>query len=159
MESAAGSEEEATISTAVSVTAGGFDTRAEITPYVLGSSGRGEVRHYTKGIAIAVNQVGFLPKGLTPTVEGRPKVSRRCATDPFPRSWRFNNIASDASRISPTVFKPAVVSAFRTLVENRTFSMGVSSGSSGAGYSIGPATASRAKRSARRRSRFAWNAC
>ncbi len=45
--SGAGSEEEETISTAVSVTAGGFDTRAEITPYVLGSSGRGEVRHYT----------------------------------------------------------------------------------------------------------------
>ena len=52
------------------------------------------MRHYRrKGFAIAANQVGFLPKGLTPSVEGRPNVSRRCATDPFPRSWRFNNIA------------------------------------------------------------------
>src|SRR5450631_1142105 len=86
-----------------------------------------------KGHCNRRNQVGFLPKGLTSTVEGRPKVSRRCATDPFPRSWRLNNVASDAARISPTVFTPAVVRAFRTLVENPTFSMGVSSGSSGAG--------------------------
>src|SRR5450631_2830591 len=42
-------------------------------------------------------------------------------------------VASEASRISPTVFHPAAVRAFRILVENRTFSMGVSSGSSGAG--------------------------
>src|ERR1700724_3271477 len=60
-------------------------------------------------------------------------VSRREVTEPGPRSCRPNSVASEASRISPTVFHPVAVTAFLILVENRTFSMGVSSGSSGAG--------------------------
>jgi hypothetical protein len=54
-------------------------------------------------------------------------------TNPFPRSCKFNSVVSDASRIWPTFFQPTVVRAFRILVENRTFSMGVSSDSSDAG--------------------------
>ncbi len=65
--------------------------------------------------------------------DGRPSVSRREVTEPGPRSCRPNSVASEASRISPTVFHPTAVTAFLILVENRTFSMGVSSGSSGAG--------------------------
>jgi hypothetical protein len=100
------------------------------------------------GIVKLANQAGFLPNGLTPSVDGRPKVPRRCATELSPQFCKLKSVAADASRISPIVFILAALSAFRILVENRTFSMGVSSGSSGAGCSIGPATASRAKRSA-----------
>jgi hypothetical protein len=50
----------------------------EITPYVwVHPMRRGEGTIGLKGFAIAVSQPGFLPKGLTPTVEGRPNVSRR----------------------------------------------------------------------------------
>src|SRR6202051_4394977 len=84
------------------------------------------------------NQAGFLPKGLTPSHDGRPSVSRRKVTEPGPRSCRPNSVASEASRISPTVFHPTAVTAFLILVENRTFWMGVSAGSAGAGESIGP---------------------
>ena len=86
-----------------------------------------------RGLGNSANQTGLLLNGLTPSVDGKPKVSRRCATEPSPRSWRLSSVASDASRTSPTVFRPAALSAFRTLVEKRTLSMGVSSGSSGAG--------------------------
>jgi hypothetical protein len=50
--------------------------------------------------------------GLTPSRDDRPKVSRRCVTDPDPRSGRPSNISSEASRTSPTVLKPAPDSAF-----------------------------------------------
>jgi hypothetical protein len=85
------------------------------------------------GFGNSANQTGLLPNGLTPSVDGKPKVSRRCATEPGPRFWRLSSVASDISRTSSTVFRPAALSAFRTLVENRTFAMSVSSGSSGVG--------------------------
>jgi hypothetical protein len=62
------------------------------------------------------------------------RAGEREVTEPGPRSCRPNSVASEASRISPTVFHPTAVTAFLILVENRTFSMGVSSGSFGAGY-------------------------
>ena len=52
-------------------------------------------------------QVGFLLKGLTPSQDGRPSVSRRCETEPRPKSGKLSNISSDASRTLPTVLKPA----------------------------------------------------
>ena len=38
------------------------------------------------GIVKSANQVGFLPDGLTPSVDGNPRVSRIWATEDFPRS-------------------------------------------------------------------------
>jgi hypothetical protein len=76
---------------------------------------------------------GFYPPGRTPSVEGRPSFSRRWAREPGPRSGKLRSVASEVSRISPTVFMPAALSALRIPVENRTLSMRVASGSSGAG--------------------------
>jgi hypothetical protein len=93
-------------------------------------------RHHLIGFVGIVCHLpfAFSPEaGRTPSVDGSPSVSRRWATEPFPRSGRPKSVASEASRISPTVFQPAAVTAFRILVENRTLSRGVSSGSSGAG--------------------------
>ena len=45
-------------------------------------------------------------------------MSARCK--PIPRSCRPKSVASEASRISPTVVQPAEVNAFRTLVERPT---------------------------------------
>jgi hypothetical protein len=45
---------------------------------------------------------GPLPDGLTPSVDGKPKVSRRCATELCPRSCRLSSVLSEASRTSPT---------------------------------------------------------
>ena len=56
--------------------------------------------------------------GRTPSVDGRPSVSRRSATEPRPRSGKLSNISSDASRTLPTVLKPAAASAFRMHVGN-----------------------------------------
>jgi hypothetical protein len=56
--------------------------------------------------------------GLTPSHDGRPRVSRRCASEPWPRSGKLSNILSDASRTSPTVLKPAAASAFSMRVGN-----------------------------------------
>lgn len=86
-----------------------------------------------EGLAICCNQVGFLPFGLSARAGGSPRVSRRRAIEPAPRSRKLSSVASDASRISPTVFKPAALSALLILVENRMLSIGVSSGSPGAG--------------------------
>ena len=47
------------------------------------------------------NHPGFLPKGLTPSVEGRPSVSRRWATEACPKSGRASNALPDISRTSP----------------------------------------------------------
>jgi hypothetical protein len=58
------------------------------------------------------SQAGFLPRGLIPSVDGRPSVSRRWATEAFPKSGRLSNASSDVSRTSPTVFRPAANSAF-----------------------------------------------
>src|SRR3984957_169769 len=50
--------------------------------------------------------------GLTPSPDGRPKVSRRSVTDPGPRSGKLSNRLSDASRTSPTVLRAAAENAF-----------------------------------------------
>src|SRR5258708_30363238 len=50
---------------------------------------------------------GFLLSGLTPSVDGRPSVSRRWATEVFPRSWKLSSVSSEISRTSPTVLRPA----------------------------------------------------
>jgi hypothetical protein len=76
---------------------------------------------------------GFLPKGVTPSAEGSPRVSRRWEIELGPRSCKLSRLSSDVSRTSPIVLMPAAFNAFRILVENRTCSMSVSSGSSGAG--------------------------
>ena len=65
-----------------------------------------------------------------------PSFSRKRATDPGPRSGKLRSARSEASRISPIVFIPAAFSTFRILVGNLTRSIGVRSGSSGAGSSI-----------------------
>jgi hypothetical protein len=69
--------------------------------------------------------------GLTPSQDGRPKVSRRWETESWPRSGRLSSVASDASRASPTVLMPAAESAFLIRADNRTSPIGVSSRSSG----------------------------
>jgi len=74
--------------------------------------------------------------GRTPSVDGRPSVSRRWATEPFPKSGKLSNASSDVSRTSPTVFRPAAISMFCRRAGNRTRSTGVSSGNSGVGSSI-----------------------
>jgi hypothetical protein len=81
------------------------------------------------------SQAGFLPRGLIPSVDGRPSVSRRWGTEAFPKSGRLSNASSDVSRTSPTVFRPAANSAFFIRVGNRTSRVGVLSGSSGVGSS------------------------
>jgi hypothetical protein len=85
------------------------------------------------GLAIVADQVGLVGFGLTPSVDGNTSVSRRCITEPLPRPCKLNNVALDASRISPTVLKSPAFSALRIRVEKCTFSTRVSSGSSGAG--------------------------
>src|ERR1700692_3912419 len=68
---------------------------------------------------------GFLLFGRTPSVDGRPSVSRRWATEPLPRSGKLRSVSSDVSRTSPIHFIPAAFSAFRIRLTNRTLSMGV----------------------------------
>jgi hypothetical protein len=68
------------------------------------------------GIALGVPHFFAFSPGRTPSVDAGPKVSRRWATEPGPRSGRPSSVASDASRTSPTVFQPAAVTAFRILV-------------------------------------------
>jgi hypothetical protein len=83
---------------------------------------------------------------------------RRSESEPLPKSGRLIRVSSDISRTSPTVFRSAARRAFWILVENRTRSIGISSGNSGVGATIGPAAASLPMRSSRSRSRFSWNA-
>jgi hypothetical protein len=64
---------------------------------------RGGVGPFSAGLPVLL---------LTPSQEGRPNVSRRCATERRPSFGKLTNISSDASRTSPTVFKPAAASAF-----------------------------------------------
>src|SRR5216683_8115084 len=60
----------------------------------------------------SANQAGFLPKGLTPSVDGRPNFLRRSESGPFPKSGRLISVSSDISRTSPTVFRSAARRAF-----------------------------------------------
>ena len=117
------------------------------------------IRTSLQRVRTSAIQSGFLSLDRTPSVDESPKVSLRSDTEPLPISCSLNKVASEASRISPTVFQPATVSAFRIRVENLTLWSSVSSGNSGAGYSIGPSPTSRARRSARNRSRLSENAC
>src|ERR1700720_2376292 len=87
-------------------------------------------------IVKSANQAGFLPDGPTPSVDGRPSVSRRWATEAFPKSGRLSNASSDISRTSPTVWRPAATNTLRILDGNSTSLISVSSGSSGVGSSI-----------------------
>src|ERR1700704_4423045 len=89
-----------------------------------------------EGFGVAINQAGFLLTGLTPSVDGRPKVSRRWATEVIPRAWKLSSISSDVSRTSPTVFRPADASALRIRAGSSTSLIGVASGSSGVGSNI-----------------------
>jgi hypothetical protein len=73
---------------------------------------------YTRGSApkgddFEANQrAAFLAPGLAPSNDGRPRVSRRWATEPFPKSGKLSNASPDISRSSPTVFMPGANSAF-----------------------------------------------
>jgi hypothetical protein len=78
----------------------------------------------------------YLLEGLTPSVDGKPKVSRRWANEAFPTSCKPSSISSGASRTWPTVFMPAASKAVRILGGRSTCSSGVSSGSSGVGSSM-----------------------
>jgi len=40
----------------------------------------------------------FAIDGLTPSVDGRPSLSRKCATEPGPRSWKLSNVSSEPTR-------------------------------------------------------------
>src|ERR1700730_2773442 len=71
-------------------------------------------------IVKSANQAGFLPRGLTPSVDGRPSVSRRWATEAVPKSGRANNASSDISRTCPTVFRPAATEGSPPPSRNRT---------------------------------------
>ena len=115
-----------------------------------------------------------MPNGLTPSQDARPSVSRRWATEPFPRSWKLSSVSSEISRTSPTVFRPAAANTFRMRAGSSTSPIGVSSGSSGVGSSsLGSLTSSSPSRSAdvsgaeigdripnanRRRELLAWDA-
>ena len=88
-----------------------MDLRPGAIPSAAGSGTEARRGAITKGIVKSANQAGFLPSGVTPSVDGRPKVLRRCPTEPCPRSGKLSNISSDASRTSPTVLKPAAVNA------------------------------------------------
>jgi hypothetical protein len=79
---------------------------------------------------------GFGPRGLTPSVDGRPNLSRSWATEVFPKSGSASSAASDISRTSPTVFRPAANKAFSIRVGNRISRIGVLSGSSGVASSL-----------------------
>jgi hypothetical protein len=57
-------------------------------------------------------------------------------TEPRPRSWKLSSVASFDSRISPSVRKPALESALKIRVGNRTATIGVSSGKSAEGSSM-----------------------
>src|SRR6267142_6856271 len=101
-------------------------------------AGTGQTHKTTRrGIVKSPNQAGFLPKGLTPSVDGSPNFLRRSESEPFPKFGRLIRVSSDISRTSLTVFRSAARRAFWILVENNTRSIGVSSGSSGVGASIG----------------------
>jgi hypothetical protein len=53
------------------------------------------------GLAIAVNQAGFLSNGLTASHEGKPNFLRRSESEPLPKSGRLISFSSDTSRTSP----------------------------------------------------------
>jgi 8-oxo-dGTP diphosphatase len=74
---------------------------------------------------------GFLLGGLTPSVDGKPRGSRRWATDPLPKSLKLSSVSFEISRTSPTVSRPAATSTLRIRGGNSTPLIGVSSGSSG----------------------------
>src|ERR1700724_2802875 len=91
--------------------------------------------------ALSVSPPSFLhlhpePDRSNPMVDGRPSVSRRWATEPFPKSGKLSNASSDISRTSPTVWRPAATNTLRILDGNSTSLISVSSGSSGVGSSI-----------------------
>ena len=89
-----------------------------------------------RGLGNFANQAGFLPTGLTPSVDGMPRVSRKWVTEAFPKSGRLSNASSDCSRTSPTILMPAANSAFLIRVGNRTSRIDVLSGSSGVGSEL-----------------------
>src|ERR1700687_4269192 len=69
----------------------------------------------------------------TPSEDGSPRVLRRMASELSPRSWISKIFVSGASRTSPTVLRPAAMSACCTFGGSSTFAMDMSSGSSGNG--------------------------
>ena len=69
----------------------------------------------------------------TPKEEGSPRVLRSKANQLSPRSGIRRIFLSDASRTSPTVLRPAAVSACFSFGGSSTFAMDMSSGSSGDG--------------------------
>lgn len=70
-----------------------------------------------RGIVKSTNQAGFLPKDLTPSVDGSPNFLRRSESEPFPKSGRLISVSTDISRTSPTVFRSAARRAFWILPE------------------------------------------
>jgi hypothetical protein len=80
-------------------------------------------------------QIGFPPGDRTPSHDGSPRVSRRWASDVFPRSWKLSRVSSEISRTSPTISRPAASNTVRTRAGSSTSLIGVSSGSSGLGSS------------------------
>jgi hypothetical protein len=69
----------------------------------------------------------------TPNEDGSPRVLRRRTSELSPRSWISKIFVSGASRTSPTVLRPAAMSACCTFGGSSTFAMDMSSGSSGDG--------------------------
>ena len=66
-----------------------------------------------KGDNFEANQrAAFLAPGLAPSNDGRPRVSRTWAIEPFPKSGKLSNASPDISRSSSTVFMPGANSAF-----------------------------------------------
>src|SRR5260370_19188544 len=74
---------------------------------------------------------GFLLSGLTPSVDGRPSVSRRWAAEVFPRSWQLSSVSSEISRTSPTVLRLAAANTGRMGAGHSTFWSGVAAVSPG----------------------------
>ena len=77
----------------------------------------------TRG-GLAILHAGFSPNGVTPSHDGKSKLSRRRAADAFPKSWELSSAALDASRASPTA-----ASASRTCVGKLTSVISISLGS------------------------------
>jgi hypothetical protein len=68
--------------------------------------------HLLPRCCAAITPLAHFFLGLTPSPDGKPKVSRRCVTESGPRSGKLSNMWSDASRTSPTVLKPAPDNTF-----------------------------------------------
>jgi len=102
--------------------AGRLDAECTSPPVGLWVIPLGEISNWSRRTGVDIlcppgGSAGFLPRGLRPS---RPSVSRRCVTEPCPRSCKLSSVLSEVLRTSPTVLMPAALSTFLIRVANRT---------------------------------------